>query len=102
MAVPAERVITSGTTVAAYLKEHYRPGTRVYVVGMPALHQVLINDDTGFVLDQERPELIVCGSDFTLTYEKLKIATLAIRRGARGRRGRVPARGGGAREPGQG
>ena len=80
--VPADRILTSGIVVAEYLKEHYPRGTRVYVAGMPALHRVLINDDTGYVFDDTAPELVVNGSDFTLTYEKLKIAGLAIQRGA--------------------
>lgn len=80
--VPIERIITSGTTAALYLRQHYRPGTRVYVIGMPALHEVIFTDETGFVLDTEAPELVVSGSDFTFTYEKLKIATMAIHRGA--------------------
>jgi 4-nitrophenyl phosphatase len=82
VAVAAGRIVTSGISVLEYLTEHFPRGTRVYIIGMPALHEVLINDDTGYVLDATSPELIVCGSDLTLTYEKLKIATLAIRRGA--------------------
>lgn len=80
--VAPERIITSGTAVAEYAVEHYPRGTRVYVLGMPALEQVIFNDQTGFVHDAEAPELVISGSDFSLTYEKLKIATLAIRRGA--------------------
>jgi 4-nitrophenyl phosphatase len=80
--VAPDRIITSGSAVAEYLVEHYAPGTRVYVLGMPALEQVVVNAETGFVLDTATPEVVVSGSDFTLTYEKLKIATLAIRRGA--------------------
>lgn len=82
VSVPVERILTSGIVVAEYLKEHYPRGTRLYVGGMPALHRVLINDDTGYVFDDQAPELVVNGSDFTLTYEKLKIAALAIQRGA--------------------
>jgi 4-nitrophenyl phosphatase len=82
VAVAADRIVTSGISVLEYLTEHFGRGARVYIIGMPALHEVLINDRTGYVLDPTTPELIVCGSDLTLTYEKLKIATLAIRRGA--------------------
>lgn len=80
--VDRSRIITSGTTAADYLQQHYPRGTRLYVVGMPALHEVLINDTTGFVLDPERPELVVNGSDITFTYEKLKLAMRGIRAGA--------------------
>lgn len=80
--VPANRIITSGVSVVEYLREHYPRGTRLYIIGMPALHELLLSDETGYVFDATAPELVVCGSDLTLTYEKLKIATLAIRRGA--------------------
>lgn len=82
VAVASDRIITSGISVVEYLREHYPRGTRLYIIGMPALHHLLVNDDTGYVLDADDPELIVSASDLTLTYEKLKIATLAIRRGA--------------------
>ena len=80
--VSQEVILTSGIVVADYLMERFPRGTRVYVGGMPALHRVLINDDTGFVFDDKNPEVVVNGSDFSLTYEKLKIAALAIQRGA--------------------
>lgn len=80
--VAADRIITSGTSVVEYLVERFPRGTRLYIVGMPALHDVLINEATGYILDPARADLVVTGSDLTLTYEKLKLATLAIRRGA--------------------
>jgi len=82
VSVAVDRIVTSGVSVLEYLVERFPRGTRLYIIGMPALHQVLLNDSTGYVLDTETPDLIVSGSDLTLTYEKLKIATLAIRRGA--------------------
>lgn len=80
--VPVDRIITSGTTLVDYLTQHYPRGTRIYMFGMPALHELLYSEATGFVFDPERPELVVNGSDLTFTYEKLKLAMRAIRAGA--------------------
>jgi haloacid dehalogenase superfamily, subfamily IA, variant 3 with third motif having DD or ED len=78
----AQRVITSALATARYLRDHYPPGTRIFVVGMQGLREALFSDGY-FVEDEQSPELVVQGADFTLTYERLKQATLHIRRGAR-------------------
>lgn len=80
--LPADRVITSAQATALYLRDHYPPGTRVFMVGMQGLREALFADGY-FVEDDDAPELVVQGADFTLTYERLKRATLHIRRGAR-------------------
>lgn len=82
IALPAERVITSAQATARYLRQQYPAGTRVFVVGMQGLREALFADGY-FVEDDHAPELVVQGADFTLTYERLKRATLHIRRGAR-------------------
>lgn len=77
-----ERVITSAQATARYLRDHYPPGTRVFVIGMQGLREALFADGY-FIEDDLSPELVVQGADFTLTYDRLKMATLHIRRGAR-------------------
>ena len=74
-------IVTSGTATAITLQAQYPPGTRVYVVGGHGLKQLL--SEAGFDLVQQDAELVVCGIDFDLTYDKLKTATLLIRGGAR-------------------
>lgn len=81
IALPASAVLTSALATNYYLRATYPAGTRVYVVGMRGLREPLFGDGY-FVLDEESPELVVQGADFELTYEKLKRASLAIRRGA--------------------
>lgn len=87
--VPEERIITSGTATAAYLSSRYIPGTRVHLLGMAGLAQILTEagfdvvtggdaDDT----DDEPIEVVVAGVDFELTYAKLRRAALLIRAGA--------------------
>ena len=74
-------IVTSGTATASTLQAQYPAGTRVYVVGGDGLKQLLIQ--AGFELVETGAELVVCGIDFDLTYNKVKTATLLIRQGAR-------------------
>lgn len=82
IAIPAQLVLTSALVTGHYLRSAYPAGTRVMIVGMRGLHEALFADGY-FIEDQTTPELLVQGADFELTYNKLKAATLAIRRGAR-------------------
>lgn len=81
MTVPAERIVTSAIATRDWMRQRYEPGTTVYVLGMAALQQA-IYDGGYFVPAGRHAQVVVNGADFTLTYEKLKIATLAIRAGA--------------------
>ena len=78
--IQPEHIITSGTATASYLQTKFRPGARIYVVGGAGLKQVLT--EAGFTLVEKDADLVVCGIDFDLTYEKLRAATLLIRGGA--------------------
>ncbi len=79
--VAADRIQTSGQATAAWLKERYSRGTTVYVVGMAALETAIYGDGY-FIQAGKDAEVVVAGADFEVTYEKLRIACLAIRRGA--------------------
>ncbi len=79
--VTSDRIQTSGQATAAWLKERYQRGTTVYVLGMTALEAAVYGDGY-FVQAGKDAQVVVCGADFEVTYEKLRIATLAIRHGA--------------------
>jgi 4-nitrophenyl phosphatase len=79
--VTSDRIQTSGQATAAWVKQRYARGTTVYVLGMTALEAAVYGDGY-FVQAGKDAEVVVCGADFEVTYEKLRIATLAIRRGA--------------------
>lgn len=82
--VPQDQIVTSAEAAAWYLAQHREVGTRVYVIGMkPLVDAILKRPEAHFVWDEASPDWVVVGIDFSLTYEKLKLATLAIRRGAR-------------------
>ncbi|NJN95479.1 MAG: HAD-IIA family hydrolase [Anaerolineales bacterium] len=78
-----EHVLTSPLATAAYLKHRYPPGTRVFAVGQEGILEVMRQAGFELVYDLSQPaEVVVAGVDFTLTYDKLKYATLHIQRGA--------------------
>jgi 4-nitrophenyl phosphatase len=84
VAIKPEQVMTSSLATAAYLKDEFKNGARVYVIGGDGLRQAM--RDVGFTVveDASQPaEAVVAGIDFGLTYDKLKYATLLIQRGAR-------------------
>lgn len=80
--IPSECVISSALATGHYLREHYPRGTTVYVIGMEGLRDALFHDGY-FVAEEDRPQLVVQGVDFELTYETLKRGCMAIRAGAR-------------------
>lgn len=82
IAMPAERVITSSIATRRYLEHEFARGTPAYYIGMRGLREALFGDGY-FVYDERNPQVVVSGLDTELTYQKLKIATLAIRAGAR-------------------
>jgi 4-nitrophenyl phosphatase len=79
--VSPNEILVSGQATARFLAREYPTGTRVHVFGMPALKQAMT--DEGFILADEEVQLVVASMDRTVTYEKLKRATLLIRGGAR-------------------
>lgn len=75
-----EEVYTSSMATAAYLAEREEAGAHVYVIGETGLQTAL--KDRGFVLTDDNPKYVVVGLDREFTYEKMAIASRAIRNGA--------------------
>ena len=87
--------MTSGTATALYLAEHTDPAsTRIFVVGEEGLRRPLI--ERGFTLTElyevnhggagspkRGADMVVCGKDETLSWDKLATATLNLRAGAK-------------------
>jgi 4-nitrophenyl phosphatase len=92
--VSQNEILTSGTATALYLSERVNPAeTRVFVVGEDGATQPLV--EHGFTLtglyevnnskngtSKKGADIVVCGKDQTLTWDKLATATLNIRAGA--------------------
>jgi len=91
--VTADEILTSGMATASYLSEQYPPSeTRIFVLGESGAAQPL--KDKGFTLTDiyqistpENPNLgadiVVCGKDETITWDKLSTATLNLQAGAK-------------------
>ncbi|NLV75086.1 MAG: HAD-IIA family hydrolase [Chloroflexi bacterium] len=75
-----EHVMTSGAATAAYLAEHAPAGARVFVVGEDSLVREM--QRRGFTMAGTDAQYVVAGLDRTITFDKLKTATIAIRHGA--------------------
>ena len=81
VSVSPTEILVSGEATARFLAREYPKGTRVHVFGMAALQQALI--DEGFVLADEDVQVVVASMDREVNFEKLKRATILIRKGAR-------------------
>ncbi len=79
--VSEAEILPSCDVVSDYLKTIAPPGTRVFVVGEPALAQSI--KARGFVVNDTEAEIVVAGLDRQATFAKLAQATRNIRRGAR-------------------
>ena len=89
--VDLNEIMTSAMATALYLSELMDPAqTRVYVVGEDGAVQALI--EQGFTLTglyelnsetSKGADVVVCGKDHSLTWDKLATATLNIRAGAK-------------------
>lgn len=75
-----EQIITSSLATVHYLKKRFPEGGPVYVVGESGLVETLANE--GFYLAEDHALAVIAGLDRQLTYEKIKRATLLIRKGA--------------------
>jgi 4-nitrophenyl phosphatase len=84
VSVMSDEILTSGIATAIYLTEHYEPSTtKVYVLGEDGATLPLL--ERGFILTDlydVTADVVVCGKDSTLTWDKLATATLNVRNGA--------------------
>lgn len=81
VAIDDDHVLTSAEASALYLSRTAPDAKRVYIVGGEGLRNALTK--AGYQIVEQDADAVVVGIDFTLTYEKLKIATREIRRGAK-------------------
>jgi 4-nitrophenyl phosphatase len=79
--VALSEILTSSQATAMHLETLAPPGTKVYVIGEEGLETAV--REGGYTISGDGAEFVVVGMDRRLTYEKLKVATLLIRKGAR-------------------
>jgi 4-nitrophenyl phosphatase len=83
--VDAAHIQTSGTATRDFLERELPADAHILVIGMPALSEQ-ISDGTDFeITDDPNDDVaaVVVGLDLEFTYDKLKRANAAIRKGAR-------------------
>jgi 4-nitrophenyl phosphatase len=80
IAVPQDRILTSGQASALYLAQLAGRGARVYAIGEDGLLAAL--GEQGFQFTEEEAQYVVVGLDRQVTWDRLRIATLTIRAGA--------------------
>ena len=80
MEVTEERILTSGQAAAQHIARLAPAGTRVYAIGEEGLFSAL--REQGFELTEREVQYVVVGLDRQLTWDKLRVAALAIRAGA--------------------
>ncbi len=92
VAVTAKEILTSGMATALYLAQHKDPAsTRVFVLGEDGAIQPL--REQGFILTDlyqlsteatpgQGADIVVCGKDESINWDKLSTATLNLRAGA--------------------
>lgn len=78
--VTPEQVLTSSQATALHLRERFPAGTRVMAIGEEGLVRALVAH--GFRLVTRAPEVVICGLDRRLTYDRLAAACAALRAGA--------------------
>lgn len=77
-----ENVLTCSTVTALYLQEKY-PGGQVYMIGQSGLEEAFTQAGIQIIFGLNgKVDAVVVGGDYSLTYEKLKFASLHIQRGA--------------------
>ena len=80
-----EEFFTSSVATASFLEENYDlEGKTVYFIGGRGLEEALTGTGLGLLNGEEgrRADFVVVGWDLELTYDKLRIATLALHDGA--------------------
>ena len=80
--VRSDQVLTSPDATAVYLRETLalRSGARVFPIGEDGVVRSLLAE--GFRLVDDDPDVVVCGLDRRLTYDRLMRACFALRAGA--------------------
>jgi glycerol 3-phosphatase-2 len=78
-------IVTSGSALAKLVQEKEDPGTTAFVVGSPALEQELEMVGARLLTGERgrQAEVVVVGGHEGFNFDELRIATQAIRRGAR-------------------
>lgn len=74
------QIINSSQATARYLSKKYPHGGPIFIIGEEGLYTTLERE--GYYHSEKNAKAVVAGLDRTITYEKLKLATILIRNGS--------------------
>lgn len=82
--VKADQIISSSIAMGIHLSKNYPDGGKVYIVGQPSLIRTL--NEYGFHHEEDpfhKNDIlaVVASLDYSLTYEKIKVASLLVQNG---------------------
>jgi HAD superfamily hydrolase (TIGR01450 family) len=87
LGVPAgeDEIVTSGSALAAFVREREAVGTQAFVIGSPSLQTELARAGLALLSAEAGREaaIVAVGGHEGFNYDELRIATQALRRGAR-------------------
>lgn len=81
MPVSEADVLTSPEATAIHVEHLCGPGARIFAIGEDGLVRTLIAHGFTLTTDPDRADAVVCGLDRRLTYDRLRRACAALRRG---------------------
>lgn len=83
--VDETEIVTSGSALASFVREREGAGTKVFVIGSPSLKGELARAGLGIVGREagREAEAVAVGGHDGFDYDELRVATQALRRGAR-------------------
>ena len=78
-----QQVVTSALSVSHMLSQKFPMGTKVFVIGEDGVHRALTQKgfDVLPVADAQDAQVVVMGIDRAITFDKMREATLLVRRG---------------------
>ena len=82
MPIDSDDVLTSPDATAMHVSETCGTHARVFAIGEDGLVRSLVAHGLRLTGDPERADAVVCGLDRRLTYDRLRRACAALRRGA--------------------
>ena len=82
MPVSESDVLTSPEATAIHVEQRCGHGACIFVIGEDGLVRTLIAHGFTLTTEPDRADAVVCGLDRRLTYDRLRRACMALRRGA--------------------
>jgi HAD superfamily hydrolase (TIGR01450 family) len=85
VAADAREIVTSGSALASFVREREGAGTTAFVIGSPSLRREFAQAGLALVAgeDGRDAEVVAVGGHDAFDYAELRVATQAVRRGAR-------------------